>query len=114
MTQYITIDGAAYPVRFGGAALLDYERNTGRSAIADFQNMAGADMRLTTLVDLAMAGFRCGYASEKKPFDIDEHTVADWMVNNQNVEKLMKIFSDSFTANNDAPTADDSEKKTSH
>ena len=45
----IQLNGKQHPIKFGMGALYQYERKTGRSAISDFQQVAGGSPSITIL-----------------------------------------------------------------
>ena len=78
----IQLNGKQHPVKFGMGALYQYERKTGRSAITDFQQVAGGSPSITMVVDLIYSGIVCGYRDMMKktpPFTPDD--LADWLDN---------------------------------
>jgi len=96
MEASLRIGQTVYPVRFGMAALLEYERKTGQSAITDFQQMQGGEVRISVMVDLVMAGLICGAKTNGLKLDIHEYDVADALGDQQTSEAMMKAFADSF------------------
>jgi hypothetical protein len=101
MTHYIFIGGQERPVRFGMAGLYEYEKRTGRKAIADFAALAQGleNVSISLMVDLVHSGLVCGARAERAAVDFDEYTVADWLTgDNETLERVMAIFADSFPA----------------
>lgn len=99
MTQYINIGGQERPVRFGMAALYEYEKRTGRKAIADFAELAQGieSVSITLMVDLVFCGLACGARAEHQDIDFTEYDVADWLTGNNGIlEQVMGVFAESF------------------
>lgn len=110
--QEIEIGGKLRPIRFSYAALYEYEKNTGRNAIADFASIQGEAISVTVATDLIFAGLSLGAKSKGKTVDFTVYDVADWSFNDQTmITKAMAIFSDSFPKVGSAPEGGDDEKK---
>ena len=111
MTDYINLGGKDRPIRFGFAGLLEYEKRTGRKALADFAELSSGiqGVSVTMIVDLLYAGLASGCRKEKVNVDFDDDDVADWITDDQSaVEKVMTAFADSFPQGGNAtaePTA---------
>lgn len=103
MTKYIEIGGARRPVRFGFAALYEYEQKTGRKAIADFAELQNGiqNASISLLVNIIYCGLSAGYKSAGIPQDFDEYDVADWISDSMDtVEAVMTAFAESFPEGN--------------
>src|SRR5574343_920966 len=103
MTKYVEIGGARRPVRFGFAALYEYEQKTGRKAIADFAELQSGieHASISLLVNIIYCGLSAGYKSAGIPQDFDEYDVADWISESMDVvADVMSVFADSFPAGN--------------
>ncbi len=110
--QEIEIGGKIRPIRFSYAALYEYEKNTGRNAIADFSAIQGEAISVTVAADLIFAGLTLGAKSKGKTVDFTVYDVADWSFNDQAViTTAMAIFSESFPKTGTAPEDGDDEKK---
>lgn len=97
MIQEIEIGGALRPVRFSFAALYEYEKNTGRNAIADFSLIQHGDISVMVAADLLFAGLSLGAKSAGKRVDFTPYDVSDWAFEEKEaMEKAMEIFSESF------------------
>ena len=99
MTQHIQIGGKLRPVRFGFAGLLEYEKQTGRKALADFAELSKGieQVSISLMVDMVYSGLLSGCRAEKINVDFDEWDVAEWITENQEaVQKVMEAFADSF------------------
>lgn len=97
MTESIHIGGEMRPVRFGLAALLKYEQETGRKALADFAEFGTGAVSITVMVDMVYYGLACGYQKATKIMDFDKYDVADWIGQDPAVfEKAMLAFSAAF------------------
>ena len=97
-------DDKLHPVKFGMGALYQYEVKTGRSAIADFMEVAsaGTSPKLSIIIDLLYAGFICGYKQFKKQPPFDQEGLAE-LLSQDKIQELMKLFEQSFPQ----PNADD-------
>ena len=90
-------DGKLHPVKFGMGALYQYEVKTGRSAIADFMEVAsaGASPKLSIIIDLLFSGFVCGYKQFKKQPPFDQEGLAE-LLTQDTIQQLMQMFEQSF------------------
>ena len=99
----IQLNGKQHPVKFGMGALYQYERKTGRSAISDFQQVAGGSPSITMVVDLIYSGIVCGYRDMMKRLpDFGPDELADWL-DNDTITQMMTMFADSFAPASDEP-----------
>ena len=97
MTHNIELGGQSRPLRFGMAALYEYERRTCRAAIADFSGVDAENMPLSLIVNLVVAGLVCGYKHEKRVVDFDEYDVADWMgEDSEAIVAMLEMFTQSL------------------
>ena len=99
MTHFLEIGGSTRPVRFGFSGLYEYERRTGRNAVADFQSLSvgGGSVSVTLMVDLVLCGLQAGYRSEHRNIDFSEYDVADWLGDDIGIiERVMACFVESF------------------
>jgi len=98
--NYTTIElgGKARPVRFSFAALYEYEKMTGRNAIADFSQISGSgSTSVSVAADLIFAGLVIGHKSAGAQVDFSVHDVADWAFGSPKVmEDFTAIFLASF------------------
>jgi putative N-acetylmannosamine-6-phosphate epimerase len=110
--QNIEIGGKLRPVRFSYAALYEYERNTGRNAIADFSKLQESQVSVTIAADLIFAGLTLGSRTNGYEPDFTVYDVADWAFSDPNaITKAMEIFSESFPKTGTAPEDGEGEKK---
>ena len=110
--QQINIGGELRPVRFSYAALYEYEKNTGRNAIADFSTLQGGEVSVVMAADLIFSGLSLGCKSTGKAVDFTPYDVADWAFEDQSaIKKAMEIFSDSFAKADAAPEVGEAGKK---
>ena len=112
--KYTTIEigGALRPCRFSYAALYEYEKNTGRSAIADFANMTEKGVSVSLATDLVFAGLLAGHKSAGEPVTFDQMQVAEWIFDGGTaLEAAMNLFKDSFAPPNGKEDGGESEKK---
>lgn len=97
MTEYIELGGVQRPVRFGFAALYQYEQRTGRNALTDFAAMQGGQASVSLMVDLLYAGMCAGTRFEKQQVDYTQEDIAEWIGNDMGVlQKAAEMFAASF------------------
>lgn len=108
MTEYLSLGGVERPVRFGFAALYQYEQRTGRNALTDFAAMQGGTASVTLIIDLLYSGLCAGTRHEKKPVDYTAEDVADWVGNDMDV---LQIAATMFAASFEKAGEGDAEKK---
>jgi len=110
--NYTTLDlgGKKRPVRFSFAALYEYEKQTGRNAIADFSKInAAGGVSVTVAADLIFAGLVIGHQSAGIAVDFTAHDVADWVFSEEGVmEQFTQVFTESFSQK---PNLDKGKKK---
>ncbi len=110
--NYTTLDlgGKKRPVRFSFSALYEYEKQTGRNAIADFSKMnASGGVSVTVVADLIFAGLVVAHQSAGVAVDFTAHDVADWVFSEDGVvDRFTQVFTDSFSQK---PNLDKSKKK---
>lgn len=108
----IEIGGKHRPIRFSYASLYEYEKNTGRNAIADFSTLQASQISVVMASDLIFAGLSLGYKSSGLPVDFTAYDVADWAFESpEAITKAMEIFADSFPKTGAAPEDGDEPKK---
>ena len=108
----IEIGGKLRPIRFSYAALYEYEKNTGRSAIDDFAHIQTGIVSVQVASDLIYAGLSLGCKTNGSAVDFTVYDVADWAFAEQSaITKAMQIFSDSFPKTGPASEDGDDEKK---
>lgn len=97
MTQYIEMGGQNRPIRFGFSGLYQYERQTGRSALADFAEFQQGIEKVSVirLMELVHSGLLAGYKAEKKEIDFTIDDVADW-VDDSVLKQVFDAFALSF------------------
>jgi hypothetical protein len=101
----ISCGGKDRPLLFGFSALYEYERTTGRNALADLSSMQGG-LSASVAIDLAFCAFSCGAKKEKTPVDFDAYDVAEWATETPDLlEKVMTALAESL------PTEKKGEKK---
>jgi hypothetical protein len=109
MTEYIELGGVERPVRFGFAALYQYEQRTGRNALTDFAAMQGGQASVSLMVDLLFSGLCAGTRYEKQEVKYTPEDVAEWIGNDMGVlQKAAEMFESSFEPAREGET----EKKT--
>lgn len=99
MTQYIEIGGQKRPVRFGWAGLLEYEQQTGRKALADFNSLSGGleNVSITVIVDLVYYGLTSGHRKAGVNVDFEKDDVAEWIGQDRGImEQVMEHFVKAF------------------
>jgi len=82
MTEQIELGGQMRPVRFGMAAMLEYEQQTGRKVLADFAMWSGGieNVSIETMIDLLYYALTCGHRKQGVNVDFDKFDVADWIM----------------------------------
>lgn len=109
MTEYLSLGGVERPVRFGFAALYQYEKRTGRNALTDFATMQSGLASVSLMVDLLFAGLCAGTRHEKQQVNYSEEDVAEWVGGDMTaLQKAAEMFAASFEPAQEG----DSEKKT--
>jgi hypothetical protein len=89
----ISIGGAVRPIKFGWAAIYNYEKQTGRAALADFADISTGNIKISVVIDLAVAGFS---AADPK-FSHTPIEVAEWFGNEpDSITEIMEMFAKSF------------------
>ncbi len=97
MTESIHIGGEMRPVRFGLAALLKYEQETGRIALDDFFEISRGKVSVIVMVDLVYYGLIGGHEKTKTEVTFDKDDVADWMTADNTIfERCMVAFAKAF------------------
>ncbi len=113
----ITIGGKERPIHFSYAALYEYERQTGRNAIADFANIQSNGVSVTIVTDLLYCGLIVGHkiaGGRIDAIDFNHYDVAEWAFTDpEAIPVVVKIFTDSFPktgAKSDQDIDDDGKK----
>ena len=97
MTEYLNLGGIERPVRFGFAALYQYEQRTGRNALTDFAAMQSGLASVSLMVDLLFAGLCAGTRYEKKQVDYTQEDVSEWIGSDMTtLQKAAEMFAASF------------------
>jgi len=115
MTEQVLIGGRLRPVRFGFAGLYEYEKRTGRRALADFAELSQGleQVSVELIVQLVYSGLTAGYRHDKQNVDFDEYDVADWITEDTGViEKVMTVFANSFPTEGNGQTGKPKTKAT--
>jgi ABC-type transporter Mla subunit MlaD len=95
MTKQIQINGKAYPVSFGFAALMTFTDATGLT-LSDLDQL-GENMGLSSAVAMMWAGLKDGARKEKQPFSLSLEDVADLLDGDQDaLARVLEVFADSF------------------
>ena len=105
MTEQIELGGKKRHMRFGFAALLKYEQETGRNAFKDFAELTTdsgiGGISVQVMVDLAYYGLVCGHEKVGTNVDFDKFDVADWMGEPGKLFETMQMFSKSLESINE-------------
>jgi hypothetical protein len=95
----IKLGGKQRPVRFGFAALYQYEETTGRKALQDFATLSidPQNISVKTVTDIAFCGLSCGHQSLSQTVTFTEFDVADWVMGDEKaLTKIFNLFEKSF------------------
>jgi hypothetical protein len=89
MIAQINIGGKMRGIRFGNAALIQFEEATGHSFLTGFE----AKLGLKEVAQLAYFGLKDAARFSKEPFDYELHDVIEWLDEPGKVPEIMAIFS---------------------
>lgn len=101
MVKHVKIGGEKRPVKFGFAALMEFTEDNGYS-LGDLDKLSES-MKLKDAIYLVWCGLKHGARVEKMPFNFSIEDIADWLDESpESMEKVLNVFSDSFSASNEA------------
>jgi len=108
MTNTIEINGKSYPIKFPYSALMELEKNMGKTfGELGVQMSMGS---ITALINVAYVGLKHGARLANKDFKFDVEQLGDIM-DKPSLEQVSKIFEDSFADKTDESTDDEGSKK---
>lgn len=99
MTKYIQIGGKDRPLKFGFAALYEYEQRTGRLAIPDLDSMTDPNrVSVSIMMDLLYSGFVCGAREESANVDFTIQDVAGWFNSFEQAVQVINMIREDIEA----------------